>query len=216
MKLPTVVLGDDHRIIVDGLRRLLAGDVDVIASCGDGAELYETVTRLRPAVMVTDISMPSLTGLQVVRKLAAAGAPTRSVVLSMFADEATVAAALRAGANAYVPKNAAGDELLTAIRAVLAGEQYVSRLVAQRPTGERPSGMTGRLTQRQREVLAHLASGKTMKEIAAAMQLSRRTVEMHKYHMMRALGVKTNAALIEYFVKNEMPLEAFDARALVR
>lgn len=210
MKLPTVLLADDHAIILDGLRSLLQGHADVLETLADGAALLEATYRLKPDVVVTDISMPRLSGLEFLRRLQAVKSESRVLVLSMYGDVQLVTAAIRAGARGYIPKHAAGEELITAIAEVMAGRVYVSPLIgAQRHRATPAHGMRppSQLTARQREVLRLVAAGKRMKEIAAELNLSRRTVEMHKYDMMRVLGLSTTAELIQYFVKHEVAVE---------
>ena len=211
MKLPSVLLADDHTIIADGLRSLLEGHANVLGSYRDGQALMSAILHLNPDVVVTDLSMPRLTGFEVLRKLKETRSPTRVVVLSMYADQALVTSALHVGARAYIPKHAAGDELVGAISEVMAGRIYLSPLIGpQRPRATPAHGMRppSQLTPRQREVLRLVAAGKRMKEIAAELNLSRRTVEMHKYDMMRVLGLSTTAELIQYFVKHEVFTES--------
>lgn len=213
MRRPRVILADDHTMIVDGLRSLLRDHVDLVATVADGEALLEAARRLQPDVVITDISMPKLSGLEVLRRLASNGAaPVRTavprfVILTMHADPELAAEALRAGACGYLLKHSAGEELLVAIREVLQGRSYLTPLITKdvvssltrSPARARRRG----LTARQREVLRLIAAGKRMKEIGAQLQLSRRTVEMHKYEMMQAIGVKTTAELIQYFVRHE-------------
>jgi DNA-binding NarL/FixJ family response regulator len=216
MKLPNTLLADDHAIIVDGIRSLLRGHANVLGTFGDGVALLDATYRLQPDLVVTDISMPRLSGLEFLRRLQTVKSPARVVVLSMYGDVALVTAAVRAGARAYIPKHAAGEELVEAIGEVMAGRIYVSPLIgAHKPRATPAHGVRppSQLTRRQREVLQLVAAGKRMKEIAAQLKLSRRTVEMHKYDMMRVLGLSTTAELIQYFVKHEVgteldPLEA--------
>jgi DNA-binding NarL/FixJ family response regulator len=217
MRRPRVILADDHAMIVDGLRSLLREHVDLVATVGDGEALLEAARRLQPDVVITDISMPRLSGLEVLRRLTPNGAGTaagagratvpRFIILTMHADPELAAEALRAGACGYLLKHSAGDELVVAIREVLQGRSYLTPLITKdvvssltrSPARARRRG----LTARQREVLRLIAAGKRMKEIGAQLQLSRRTVEMHKYEMMQAIGVKTTAELIQYFVRHE-------------
>ncbi|HEU4996042.1 MAG TPA: response regulator transcription factor [Gemmatimonadaceae bacterium] len=213
MRRPRVILADDHTMIVDGLRSLLRDHVDLVATVADGEALLEAARRLQPDVVITDISMPKLSGLEVLRRLTSNGAASvrtavpRFVILTMHADPELAAEALRAGACGYLLKHSAGEELVVAIREVLQGRSYLTPLITKdvvssltrSPARARRRG----LTARQREVLRLIAAGKRMKEIGAQLQLSRRTVEMHKYEMMQAIGVKTTAELIQYFVRHE-------------
>lgn len=206
MKRPTAIVADDHEIVVNGLRAVLKGHVDIIATCGDGQALLDATRRLRPKLVIADISMPRMTGLEFLRAIRTEPDRPSVILLSMYGDESIVAAALRSGARGYVPKHAAGEELVAAVQAVLGGKTYVSPLLPIVPREVRHADADAprtSLTTRQREVLALVAAGKRMKEIAAKLQLSRRTVEMHKYHMMQQLGLRTTADLIQYFVRNE-------------
>jgi DNA-binding NarL/FixJ family response regulator len=217
MKLPTTILADDHAMLVDGLGRLLEGHADVIATCMDGGTLLETTRRLRPELVITDISMPVMTGMEFLRAVHETYRP-RVIVLSMFTQELLVAAAFKAGAMGYIPKHAAGEELIDAVNDVMAGRRYLSRLLSPVEAADRTAATTSErpysLSKRQREVLRLVATGKTMKEVASALHLSRRTVEMHKYNMMRSLGLGTTAELIQYFVKHEALAEALEQPSL--
>ena len=203
-----VLLADDHTIVAEGLTSLLMDEFDLVETVRDGRALVEAADRLRPDVVVTDISMPTLNGLDAMRELRTAGVETRVVVLTMHADERLVAAAFRAGASAYVLKQSAGEELISAIQAAFEGRLYLTPLIrkdlatvlaeARGRTGE--PGMSGP-TPRQREVLRLIAEGRTMKEVAAILDISTRTAESHKYDMMRELGVETTAELIQFAVK---------------
>ena len=211
MTLPTTILGDDHAILIDGLCRLLEGHAKVIATCSDGAALLDATMRLRPELVITDISMPVMTGLEFLRNTRTMGYRPRVIVLCMYGDEQVVSSAFRNGAMAYLPKHGAGEELLDAVREVMAGRHYVSRLLQLNPpcpdARPRRAGSATKgtpLSPRQQEVLRLVASGKTMKEIAAELKLSRRTVEMHKYQTMKTLGVGTTAELIQYFVRHQV------------
>jgi DNA-binding NarL/FixJ family response regulator len=217
MTLPTAVLADDHVILIDGLRLLIKGYAEVIATCKDGGALLETTLRLRPDLVITDISMPVLTGLEFLRRIKESGVRPRVIILSMYGDEALVTAAFRAGASGYLPKFAAGEELIHAVDTVMAGGRYVSRLLrAAMPEQGAEDSTRGatRLSPRQREVLRLVAAGRTMKEIAVALSLSPRTVEMHKYHMMRSLGVRSTAELVRYFVKHEALADVLEQPSL--
>ena len=217
MKLPNALLADDHAMIADGIRSLLNGRVNVLGTFVDGVSLLEACVRLQPELVITDISMPRMSGLEFLRRLRAVKSNARVIVLSMYGDAALIATAFRAGAGGYIPKHAAGEELVTAIDEVMAGRTYLSPLIGAhvpRATPARGIRPPSQLTQRQREVLRLVASGKRMKEIAALLKLSRRTVEMHKYDMMRTLGYRTTAELIQYFLKHES-LTEFDSTPTV-
>jgi DNA-binding NarL/FixJ family response regulator len=212
-----VLLADDHAIVAEGLARLLRSEFDVLEVVGDGARLVEAARRLRPDVVVADMSMPVLGGLEALRRMRADRPGLRLVFLTQYADAGLAGEAIRAGASGYVLKQSSGDELRTAIREALAGRVYLSPQITGAvvaalagPAGNHAAGSGGgggggggeRLTPRQREVLRLVAEGKTMKEVAAELQLSRRTVEGHKYEMMQQLGVETTAGLIHFAVRH--------------
>jgi two-component system, NarL family, response regulator NreC len=204
----TVLIADDHAIVKEGLVSLLeAHDFEVVGAVGDGQLLIEAARRLRPDVIVTDLTMPGLGGLDVLVQLQAERIPSKVVVLTMHNDGEKAAQALRAGAVAFLLKESAGEELVTAIRHALEGNVYltpaVTRAVMERmAASEGPSEPT--LTARQRDVLRLIAKGQRMKEIAAALQLSTRTVETHKYEMMQVLGLHSTAELVKYAIEHRM------------
>ena len=200
MPRPRVLLADDHAIVAEGLAGLLRAEFDLVGTVGDGAALIAAVTDLRPDVVVADVAMPILSGLDALRRLRADGLDPKFLFLTMHDDPALVAEALRAGAAGYVLKQAAGEELIHAIRHVLGGQVYLTPPITRAALTALAAPPGGPLTPRQREVLAHVADGRSMKEIAALLGLSRRTVETHKYEMMHTLGVQTTAELIRYAV----------------
>jgi DNA-binding NarL/FixJ family response regulator len=207
MALPRVLLADDHTIVADGLRSLLNQHFDLVGTVGDGEALVEAARRLRPDIIVSDISMPGLSGLDALRRLNEDPPGARMIFLTRHADADLATEAFRAGAAGYLVKHSAGDELITAIHEVLQGRFYLSPLI----TRDVLANLTGkstqpsaRLTPRQRDVLRLIVAGKRMKEIAAALDLSARTVESHKYEMMQALGVKTTAELIQFALRHEL------------
>jgi DNA-binding NarL/FixJ family response regulator len=206
MNRPTVLLADDHRIVADGLQSLLKDDFDLAGIVGDGLALVEAAKRLRPDVIVTDLAMPGLNALDVLRELAKLGVPSRLIVLTMHSDAQLAAEAFRLGAAGYVLKNSAGEELLTAIREVLNGRTYITPLITKdvlaAMTAGRSTNGTARPTVRQRQVLRLIADGKRVKEIAAILRVSPRTVETHKYELMHVLGVRSTAELIQYALRN--------------
>jgi DNA-binding NarL/FixJ family response regulator len=190
-------------MVAQGLASLLREEFDLIGIVGDGQALLEAAQRLRPDVIVADLAMPVLDGLAALHQLTAARLEAKVIFLTMHADAHLATAALRAGAVGYVLKHAAGEELISAIQAVLQGRTYLTPLLAPDVmtsllAPEKQATVT--LTPRQREVLRLIAEGWRMKEIAATLQLSTRTVETHKYDMMRALGVQSTAELIRYAI----------------
>jgi RNA polymerase sigma factor (sigma-70 family) len=208
MSLPRILLADDHKIVLDGLRGLLEDDFELVALVTDGRELVERAIGLSPDVVVADISMPLLNGIEAVRQLRARGCDAKFVFLTMHQDAVYLSRALQAGASGYVLKHSAADELVTAIQEALRGGTFVSRqlrtpaLEERRDETRRHVKETLELTPRQREVLQLLAEGKSAKEIGAILDISPRTVETHKYKMMDDLGVKTTAQLVQYAIKH--------------
>lgn len=192
-----VLLADDHAIVAEGLARLLGERYDLVGAARDGLELVELARRLRPDVVVSDIAMPGLSGLEALRRLRKEGVPARFVFLTMHADPQLADEALRAGASGFVLKHCAGEELLGAIDDVVRGAIYATPRVSREDEGAPP-----RLTPRQRQVLRLVADGKPMKEIAAILGVSLRTVETHKYEMMRVLRVQSNAELVRWAVRH--------------
>jgi DNA-binding NarL/FixJ family response regulator len=205
---PRVILADDHRIVAEGLKALLTADFDVVAVVEDGRAALEAARTLAPDVVVADIGMPHLNGIEVTVRLKQELPDIKVVILTMHREEAYARRALEAGAAAYVLKLAAPAELVLAINAALAGKTFVTPELAaglMARTGKSPhqAGQpTAALTQRQREILQLLAEGKTAKEIGALLEISARTVESHKYEMMQALGVRTSAELVHYAIRN--------------
>jgi DNA-binding NarL/FixJ family response regulator len=205
MRKARVLLADDHTIVAEGLKSLLEDQFDLVGTVADGGQLIEAARQLRPDVIVTDLSMPVFSGLEALRRLKAERLESRVIILTMHADARIATEAFRAGASGFILKQAAGEELITAIEDVLKGRTYLTPLL----TGDVLANLTApdteagvELTPRQREVLRLLADGKRMKEIATILGLSTRTVETHKYEMMRALGVGSTAELVRYALKH--------------
>jgi DNA-binding NarL/FixJ family response regulator len=202
-----VLLADDHQIIVEGLRSLLTPEFDVIGTVGDGRALVAQAAALQPDVMVVDISLPLLNGIEAIRQIIKADPHARIVVLTMHPDVIYALRAFDAGALGYVVKHSASAELITAMDAALRGEMYISPrlgnawLQASQEREARQHNTLDVLTARQREVLQLLAEGGTAKEVAAHLQISPRTVEYHKYRIMSVLDLKTNADLVQYAIK---------------
>jgi DNA-binding NarL/FixJ family response regulator len=202
---PRVIIADDHRLFAAGLERLLAPDCDVIATAYDSQTLLDDVRRLRPDVVVQDLSMPPLNGMTVIRGIHDLDSRIRIVVVTMWEDPALAAEAFRCGASAFLLKTCAVSELLEAVQFALQQKSYVTPLIASgmiesltHPTRE--GDTDPHLTARQREVLRLLAEGKSMKQAAAALNLTVRTVAFHKYRMMQMLNIKTSAELVRFAV----------------
>lgn len=201
----TVLVADDHAVVAEGLASPLRGEFSLVGTVTDGAQLVEAARRLRPDVVVTDMAMPGMSGLDALRRLRAERPAPRVVVLTMHADAQLAAEAFRAGASGFVVKHAAGKELVAAIHAALHGGTYLSASLTPDVLAELAEGgpaTRATLTPRQREVVRLIAEGRTMKEIAATLGMSPRTVETHKYQVMRALGLATTAELIRYALEH--------------
>jgi DNA-binding NarL/FixJ family response regulator len=196
-----VLLADDHAIVAEGLASLLRNEFELVGTVGDGRALVEAVRELRPDIVVADVSMPLLSGLEALCQLRAEGIGVKVVFLTMHADAHLAGEALRAGASGYVLKHSAGEELIRALHEVQRGLVYLTPLIARdvvTTLAEAGRGAGPHLTQRQREVLRLVAEGRPMKEVAAKLGLSRRTAETHKYQMMQTLGLHTTGQLIRY------------------
>lgn len=209
MKTIRVLLADDHTLVRAGMRGLvskLAG-VEVVGEAGEGQEALRLAETLQPDVVLLDISMPGLNGLEVAARLAQLDLPIRVIILSMHISEEYVLQALRAGAAGYLLKGSAVAELEVAIRAVARGESYLSPAVSKRVVDDYVSRTTGpadplaALTPRQREILQLVAAGHTSKDIAQHLGLSYRTVETHRNQLMRRLGVNDLAGLVRFAVR---------------
>jgi len=207
MKTPTVLIADDHKLFVEGIRKILEPQLRVVGWVDDGRRLLEKAAGNCPDAILIDISMPRLNGIDAVRRLREAGCRSKLVILTMHADAEFVCEALEAGANGYLLKHCDPEELLKALREVLLGRQYVAASLAeallQGHHGRlKSSDPTTRLTPREREVLQLLAEGMSVKEAAASLNLSPRTIEFHRYNLTDKLGLKTVAELARYAVKH--------------
>ena len=205
-----VLIADDHTVVAEGLRALLRDAFDLVGVAHDGRAMLESVERLRPDVVVTDISMPLLNGIDAIRQVRARSPETRVVVLTMHQETQLAADAFRAGALGYLLKTSPGEELIAAIQQAQQGRAYVTSLLARDlitlliESGSAPATNAEPLTPRQREVLQLIAEGRTMKEVASILHISPRTAESHKYEIMQNLGVKTTADLIHYAIRAKM------------
>ncbi len=206
----TIVLADDHQVVRKGIRALLEMEPDfqIIGETGDGLEAVQLTIRLRPDVLVLDLMMPGLNGIDVTRQVTRQVPQTRVVLLSMYAGEDYVLEALRNGASGYVLKDASISELIQAIREAVAGRRYLSPPLAERAidayvrqTQESALDPYETLSDREREVLHLAAEGLTSAEIAERLSLSPRTVETHRSSMMRKLGLRTQTDLVRYAIR---------------
>jgi len=208
MTKPRVLLADDHALLLGAFEKLLAGECEIVGQVGDGRALVEAAEQLKPDVVVLDISMPLLNGLEAGRQIKQKLGDVKLVFLTMNEDPDLAAEAVRAGASGYLLKRSAASELMTAIREVMRARSYITPLVAQglveslQHTDD--STPANELTPRQREVLQLLAEGHSMKEVATVLNMTPRTVAFHKYRMMEQLRVKTTAELIQYAVKHHI------------
>jgi DNA-binding NarL/FixJ family response regulator len=206
---PKVLLADDHSMIAEGLRNLLEPECEVVALVSNGYELLQTACALRPDVVVVDITMPLLNGIDAIRQLTGSLPETLAIVLTMHADRAYLAEAFDAGAVGFVVKHAAADELWEAINAALMGNAYISPLVGRQGAivdkqsdHLQDSREYFRLTSRQRQVVQLIAEGHSVKEIAARLKVAPKTVEFHKYKIMTGLGLKNTAQLIQFAISH--------------
>ena len=208
MKPRKILIADDHSMVVDGLRGLLEPEYEVVGAVNDGRAVLPEVQKLKPDVVVIDISMPLLNGLDCTRQLREAGCTAKVLILTMHPDATLAQEALAAGASGYLLKSSPGLELKGALREVLQGRTYLSPAVT-RDVLEVMGRMTSihenvwaHLTLRQREVLQLLAEGKSHKEIASILNISVKTAEYHKYAILGTLGLKTNAELVQYAIRH--------------
>ncbi len=206
MKRPRVLLADDHKLLLEAFQKLLEPDCEVVGSVTDGRALLAAASELEPDIIVLDISMPKLNGLDAGRQIKKMMPDVKLIFLTVNEDPDFVSEAFRVGASGYLLKRSAASELFQAIQNVCRGRAYVTPLVAQGMIdsfieGPKRRRTSGKLTPRQREVLQLLAEGRSMKEAAAILDVTPRTVAFHKYRMMEELRIKTNAELIQFAVK---------------
>src|SRR5271157_2480889 len=209
MKRTRILLADDHEICCEGFKKLLEPEYEVVGCVGDGRTLLKEGVELTPDVVVVDIGMPLLNGLDAGRELKRLLPLTKLIYLTMNPDSELAAEALRIGASAYLLKTYHASELPNAIEGALKGISYVTPQV-RRAMHERfirdpkATARPHQLTDRQREVLQLLAEGRLMKEIAVVLKVTERTVQFHKYRIMEDLGITTNAELVQYAMRNGM------------
>ena len=209
MHRPRIVLADDHTLILDALKNLIEPEFEVVGTFNDGQALVEAVPELNPNVVVLDIGMPTMNGLNAGQRLKQMLPMVKLVYLTMNHDPDVAGEAFRLGASAFVLKNSAATELLQAIRKVVRGGYYVTPLMTKGMDGSVVQYFKQRktkypLTLRQKEVLQLLAEGRSMKEVAFVLNVSPRTVAFHKYTMMEHLQIRSNAELIEYALRSSL------------
>lgn len=206
-----VVLADDHSVLRAGLKMLIDAqpDMQVVGEAGDGEEAIERVVSLKPDVILLDVNMPKLDGMEVLGRLKAASSPSRVLILSMYDDEGYLRRALERGASGYILKKAADSELMAALRAVARGELYVypslTHLLVNRYLGTEESGLAPsvvELTEREEQVLRLLAEGHTSEQVAQRLALSAKTVDTYKARVMEKLGLRNRVDLVRYALRN--------------
>ncbi len=203
-----VILADDHRIVTEGLKNLLDPEFDLVEVVEDGQALLEAARKHKPDVIVADISMPKLNGIDALVELKKEDPDVRVVILTMHKEVSYARRALAAGASGYVLKHSAPFELVDAIHMAMDGETYISPRIAGEVIQDVRSGRevkddpASSVTPRQREILQLLAEGLSAKEVGAILKITARTVEFHKYQMMETLGIRTSAELIVFAIKH--------------
>jgi DNA-binding NarL/FixJ family response regulator len=206
---PRILLADDHQMLADALKGVLEPRYDVVATVGDGRALLEAAGRLQPEVVVVDIAMPRLNGLDAARQLKRTMPKIKLIFMTMNEDPDLVGEAFRAGASGFLLKQAAAFELTDAIEEVLRGGSFVTPRAAEGQANvslRQPKDRehVAAPTPRQREVIQLLAEGRSMKEIASTLKITKRTVAAHKYAVMELLQLKTNAELVQYAIKHRI------------
>ena len=204
-----ILLADDHIMICDGFRKLLEPEYQVVGMVGDGRALLSAAEELKPDLVLVDVGMPLLNGLDAARQLKKRMPRLKIIFLTMNPDSDVASEALRIGASGYLLKNSQGDELLKAVRDVVRGMTYVTPQVRQAMEDRfienpRAAARPKHLTPRHREILQMLAEGRSPKEIASILDISVRTVRFHKYEIMKELGIGSNAELVQYAIKHSL------------
>ena len=209
MKRARIILADDHTLLLEAFKNLLQDEFDVVGTFGDGRALVDAAPALTPDVIVLDVGMPIMNGLSAGQHLKKALPRVKLIYLTMNQDPDVAAEAFRLGASGYLLKNSAASELVYAIRESLLGRSYVTLVMTKGVVGSFVKNLKSRksphkLTLRQKEVLQLLAEGRSMKEIAFALNVTPRTVAFHKYAVMEQLQIKTSAELIQYALKSSI------------
>ena len=204
---PKILLVDDHKIVAEGLLRLLSDRAEIIGTVNDGSLVVDAVKRLNPDVVILDISLPTISGLEAIRQMRSNHLDVKIIVLTMFADAALAVEALRAGASGFVLKESSGEELLTALDGVMNGQTYLAAtltkdIVTLMVGATDPSRVL--LTPQQREVLRLIVRGQRAKEVAATLGLSPRSIVAIKHKLMQALNVNSTAELVRYAVEHRL------------
>ena len=196
-----MIIADDHAMVAEGLGRLVGEVADLVGQVADGRELVARARELKPDIIISDVSMPVMSGLDALRELSAEGSAVRFIFLTVHTEAQLAAEAIRAGAYGYLLKASAGEELFEAIRAVMGGRVYLTPHVTKDVLRTISGQESRQLTSRQRDVLQLIAKGKRMKDIAADLKISVRTVEDHKSQLLVVLGAKSTADLVRFAIK---------------
>jgi DNA-binding NarL/FixJ family response regulator len=209
MTLPRVMLADDHTILVEAFRKLLEPHFEIVGTVSDGRALMEAAPNLKPDVIVVDIGMPLMNGLEAGQRLKEQMPAVKIIFLTMNEDPDVAAQAMHSGASAYLLKSSAASELISAIHISLKGKSYITPQIARGMQksfikNPRPKERAKTLTPRQREVVQLLAEGKSMKEVASVLNVTPRTVAFHKYRVMEELHLETTAELIQFAIKSRI------------
>ena len=211
-----IVLVDDHQIVRDGIKSLLEGEseIEILGEASNGKELFALLETIKPNILLLDISLPDMSGIEITKKLNEIYPKINILILSMYTNEEFILNALKSGAKGYLPKNSTRDELIEAIFAVYQGQEYYSEEVssimlssfikkAKSPLDEEPKKEV-KLSVREIEILRMCAEGSANQEIASSLRISIRTVESHKNHIMQKLELRTVADMIKYAIKNNI------------
>src|SRR5215813_11359213 len=208
--LPRILIADDHTLVAEACKKLLESDYEVVATVSDGRALVRAAVELRPQLIIVDVAMPLLNGLDAGQQIKELTPAVKLVYLTMNSDADLAAEAFRRGASGYLLKTCAASELAIAVREVLKGKSYLSPMIAKDTVDfllrqdKRMIDEADRLTERQREVLQLLAEGKCMKEVAAVLNITTRTVAFHKYRIMEVLDAKSSDELVQYAMRNHL------------
>ncbi len=208
MKKPRLLLADDHTLVLEGLKRILEEEFELVGAADNGRDALQMAVELKPDVILLDISMPLLNGIDVARQLTKTTQAVKIIFVTMHSDSDYVSEAFRAGASGYLLKRSAASELVTAVHEVMKGRFYVTPLVTREAlsplfNGDAPPRkLSSTLTSRQREVLQLVAEGRAVKEIAGILQVSAKTVEFHKAALMDRLDIHTTAELTRYAIEH--------------
>jgi DNA-binding NarL/FixJ family response regulator len=207
---PSLVIADSQRVFVAGLSKLLASQFRIVSTISDGRSLVDAAQRLRPDVILTEIDMPLMNGIEAIHRIRRAMPSMRIVCLSGNYDDDTIRECFRKGASGFIPKTATGTELLLGLHCVLQGDIYLSQELAQSARLFSNSALPRStedqepLTERQIEVLQLLAEGKSMKEVASVLNVTTRTIAFHKYRLMDTLHLNSNAAVVQYALQHRV------------